>query len=292
VSSFATRWSSWASRSCRRLGRSGPRGGEVPSVSSKPRPRAAVVSVSAPSWALRLLPTGRSVVTGLVLGAVAVLAYFGARESSVFAVDTIAVRGVDGELAADVRAALRPVQGESLLAVRLSDVERLATALPQVASVEYDRAFPHTLVVTVRPEEPLAVLRRGRDSLLVSRRGRIVERLERRARPALPRIWLPRSVDTRVGGTLAAGGGAQEVAALAPIARAGFEGRVATVRIDGSQVVYVLRGGVELRVGTTANLPLKLEIARRILAGSVDAGYLDISVPERPVAGTESQLSG
>jgi hypothetical protein len=85
-----------------------------------------------------------------------------------------------------------------------------------------------------------------------------------------------------VGRTLAVG--AAQVAALLPIRSVGLEGRVATVRVDGRAITYVLRGGLELRVGTIEALPLKLTIARRILAQTSLEGYLDVSVPERPVA--------
>jgi hypothetical protein len=37
---------------------------------------------------------------------------------------------------------------------------------------------------------------------------------------------------------------------------------------------------------------LKLAIAERILSQTVVSGYLDVSVPERPVAGQVSQVSG
>src|SRR5207247_5823433 len=132
----------------------------------------------------------------------------------------------------DVRRALLPLQGESLVALRADDVGRLAEALPQVESVTYDRAFPHTLHVVVEPERPLAVLRTGSESWLVSRSARVIARLPRGARPALPRIWKPASADVLVGATLAGSGGAAEVEALAPARAAGIRGRSATVRID------------------------------------------------------------
>jgi cell division septal protein FtsQ len=221
-------------------------------------------------------------VVALVLAALAVVAYGAARETSVFAVRTITVRGAPPQLAAKVRRALGPLEGQSLVALNAGDVARLATALPQVESVSYDRAFPHTLSVVVISERPLAVARRGRGSWLVSRTGRVVEKLPRRALPSLPRIWLPRSSALVVGRTLAVG--AAQVAALLPIRSVGLEGRVATVRVDGRAITYVLRGGLELRVGTIEALPLKLTIARRILAQTSLEGYLDVSVPERPVA--------
>jgi hypothetical protein len=53
----------------------------------------------------------------------------------------------------------------------------------------------------------------------------------------------------------------------------------------------VLRSGLEVRLGDTRDLRLKLTIARRILAGlgsTATGGYLDVSVPERPVVRTEN----
>ena len=102
-----------------------------------------------------------------------------------------------------------------------------------------------------------------------------------------------RSRWTSLGGaTLGAGGGAAEVAALAPVRAAGLSARVLNVGINGGQVTYALRGGLELRVGSAENLPLKLAIARQILGHTTVVGYLDVSVPERPVAGDNPQVSG
>ena len=60
----------------------------------------------------------------------------------------------------------------------------------------------------------------------------------------------------------------------------------------------ILGGGsnFELRLGDTSDLRLKLAIARRILnsTGAVTAGpgYLDVSLPERPVLVGNSQGGG
>jgi cell division protein FtsQ len=229
----------------------------------------------------------------LVLAVLAMLLYLGARETSVFAVRTIDVEGASPPVARRVEAALRPLEGESLLKVQGDEVARLATALPSIASVTYDRAFPNTLRVRVETEQPLAVVRRGVGAWLVSRRGRVIKRIAQRTHRALPRIWLRQSVPLSLGGTLAAGAGAEEAAMLDALRGAGLADRVGRVHADQSgQWVYVLRGGLEVRVGTRSELTLKLAIARRILDTTSVTGYLDVSVPERPVAGQRPQLSG
>ncbi len=229
---------------------------------------------------------------GLALAALAALAYFGARETSVFAIRRIEVVGTSPMLARQVRAALQPLDGESLLKLHAGEVSRLATALPQIESASYDRSFPNTLRVRVEAEQPLAILRRGNEWWLVSRRGRVMARLTPRRSAALPRIWVTKQIDIALGGTLAGGGGSEEIGALLPLRAAGFRSGVETVRIAKGQVTYVLRGGLELRVGTMDNLTLKLAVARQILRQTAVTGYLDVSVPQRPVASTNHQVSG
>jgi cell division protein FtsQ len=218
--------------------------------------------------------------------------YLGARETPVFAVRTIDVQGARAPVARRVEAALRPLEGKSLLKVRGDQVARLATALPSIASVTYDRAFPNTLRVRVEAEQPVAVVRRGIEAWLVSRRGRLIKRIAQGTHKTLPRIWLAQSVAMSIGGTLAAGGGAEEVAMLDALRGARLARRVGSVHDESGQWIYVLRGGLEVRVGTRSQLALKLAIARRILDQNTVITYLDVSAPDRPVAEQEPQLSG
>src|SRR5205814_9686534 len=108
-----------------------------------------------------------------------------------------------------VRAALRPLEGKSLLALHGSDVEGRIAAVPDVRSAPYDRAFPNTLRVVVVPERPVAVIRQGAAAWLVSARGRVLRSLARGTDKALPRIWLPRGPDVQVGATVAPDEGGQ-----------------------------------------------------------------------------------
>jgi len=228
----------------------------------------------------------------LALAVLALLAYLGARETAVFAVRSIEVQGVRGGAARRVETALVPLEGKSLLKVNGDEVTRLATALPTVAGVTYDRAFPNTLRVRVETEQPLAVVRRGIEAWLVSRRGRVTERIAQGTHRRLPRIWLPKTVDVTLGATLGTGSGADEIAMLSPLHEARLARLVASVHQVDGEWVYMLRGGLELRVGTASDLPLKLAIAQRILSGTTVSGYLDVSVPERPAAVIDPQVSG
>jgi hypothetical protein len=74
--------------------------------------------------------------------------------------------------------------------------------------------------------------------------------------------------------------------ALADARSVGLGGRVRGIRTTGDELTLVLRHGTELRLGRPAEVGLKLAIARRVLS-LVDGTptYIDVSVPERPVAG-------
>jgi cell division protein FtsQ len=233
----------------------------------------------------RLAPSGRSLLVTAALGGCAALAYVGARETSVFAVRTVVVRGAPPAVATEVKRALRPLEGKSLLAVRADDVDRGLAQLPDVASATYDRAFPHTLTVVVVPERPVAVVRRGAASWLVSARGRILRQVGHGALPRLPRIWLSSRTDVSLGTTLAPGSGGQAAVALAVGRRVGFAAPIAGVTVTDGALSLRLRSGLELRLGDANDVALKLAVAVRILPLlGADTTYLDVSLPARPVA--------
>lgn len=257
-----------------------------------PRTRAAVVPH--PRRLLRrLVPSLRSLLVLLAIVALAGGAYGVARRSSVFAVRRIEVAGASPAVAAQVRAALAPLRGRSLVGLDRRDLARRVAALSTVVAVGYDRSFPHTLRLVVRPERPAAVLRRGADAWLVSVRGRVIRPLPPHALPALPRLWVTRGTEVAPGALLGAGAGAA-ARALGDLDRAGFPGgvRAATVGRD-DELALTLGRGLTVRLGRPVDLALKLTVARRIVpAVTTAATYLDVSVPERPVSDDEAQVSG
>jgi len=209
-------------------------------------------------------------------------------------VRSIEIRGGDPGLQAQVRKALAGELGVSLLKVDSAGLDRRIAPLPGVRSFTYDRAFPNTLRLVVRPEEPVLVLRRAADAYLVAASGRVIRPLARPRLSHLPRLWVTRRVDVRVGGTLPRAL-ATAATTLAPLRSAPLPGGIRTVRA-GKELTLVLGGGLELRLGDRGDLKLKLTIARRILrataAATAGAGYLDVSVPERPVLSLKSQVAG
>src|SRR5205814_5932528 len=123
-------------------------------------------------------------------------AFFGARDTSVFAVRTLDVRGGTPELQAQVRAALAGEVGTSLLRVSSGAVAAQVVPIPGVRSFTYDRAFPHTLRVVVRREVPVLVVRRvpGREAFLVGTSGRVIRMLPHPRLSHMPRLWVTKAV--------------------------------------------------------------------------------------------------
>jgi cell division protein FtsQ len=239
----------------------------------------------------RLLPSGRSLALGLVLLAAGGGAYAAARETSLFAVRQIDVRGGTPAVRMQVRRELAPLLGSSLVGLDGSALTRRVAALPTVVSAAYDRTFPHTLRVTVVAETPVAVLHRGTDTWLVSTRGRVIEPIPARTSLLLPRVWVPAATAVSVGAFLPPAGGGAAARALALVGR--FPARIATASLSHGELTFRLRSGVEVRFGAPTDVRLKLAIARRaLLLLPPGTTYLDVSVPGRPVAGGNPQVSG
>jgi len=236
---------------------------------------------------LKFVPTRRSLAVGVGMLVLAVGAYFLARETSLFAVSRIEVSGGSPRVAAQVRGALSSISGTSLVSLDGTAVLRRVDALPTVVRAGYDRAFPHTLRISVVPERPAAVLRRGPDSWLVSVRGRVMERLPASGVPHLPRIWVGARTPVRTGETLdpREAGAAARAVGLA----GGFTERVASASYTGGSLALHLRSGLELLLGDGEDITLKIAVAERALR-VLPAGtrFLDVSVPGRPVSGTGS----
>ena len=242
----------------------------------------------------RLLPSGGSLAVGfaIVLGAVGLYAL--ARLTPMFALHRIEVEGAPPSVAVRVRAALEPLEGTSLLALKGGDVDRRLATLPMVASASFDRDFPHTLRVVVRPEHPVALLRHGADAWVVAASGRVIAAAEPQAVKGLPRVWVT-SDAPRVGDGLTDRLGLRAVRALALAQKAGLEGRVRTVRAADHELTFLLSSGLELRLGDLRAVRLKLAVASEVLPRLLPQGgyaYLDVSVPERPVAGANPQAAG
>jgi hypothetical protein len=174
-------------------------------------------------------------------------------------------------------------------------VGRLLAPIPSVRGFTYDRDFPHTLHVVVRPERPVLIVRQGTAAYLVAASGRVMRPLKNPHLSSLPRLYVTKDVRLVAGERLPPVP-ASAATALAALRGASIAGGVRFVQAGTHELTLRLGGRLELRLGDSGDLRLKLAIARRILAetGAARAGggYLDVSVPERPVLATDSQVGG
>ena len=241
------------------------------------------------------VPSARALSIAVSVVAAIGLLYLGARETSVFALEDLEVSGVSSSVRRSVEAAAKPYVGESLVALDQDELRRQLESLSTVRSVRMDRAFPHTLRVTVVPERPLAVVRRGQDAWLVSEHGRVIRELDRGRRNIMTNVWTSADTNLAVGSTVANAELRTVLDALRRVPDT-FPARVSMARMEDEEVTLVLASGGELRLGEPTAVPLKLAVAARVLGRlsaeeRAELGYLDVTVPALPVGGGKSQLS-
>ena len=236
----------------------------------------------------RLVPSGRVLLLAFAALAGTLLALVVARETSLFGVSSIEVTGGSRGVARQVERALESRKGSSLVGLDLDAARSDVLSLSTVAGVSFDRAFPHTLRVVIDPERPVAVARQGSNAYVLSERGRVMARVDRRAKPGLARMWVAKGV-TLEKGAIVDGDLRIAVVAVTPLAGAHFPGRVVSLTTADDQLTLRLRSGLELRLGGLRDVGLKLAVAARVIPRLPEgAGYLDVSVPDRPVAGPAS----
>lgn len=240
-------------------------------------------------------PSARTLSLAVSIVAALGLLYLGARETPVFALQDVEVSGASQSVRQSVEATAKPYVGESLVALDQEELRRQLESLSTIRSVRMDRAFPKTLRITVVPERPLAVVRRGPDAWLVSEHGRVIRELDRDRRDIRTNVWAAADTDLEVGETVADDELRAALDALRRVPQT-FPARVSVARVEDEEVTLVLASGTELRLGERTALRLKLAVAARVL-GTLTAeergelGYLDVTIPALPVGGDKSQLS-
>jgi cell division protein FtsQ len=245
-----------------------------------------------PARSLRVAATAVAVTAT----ALALLAYAATAQTTLFAVEDIEVAGAPPDVAREVRAAAAPFAGTSL--ARLDGDELLARvkALPSVRAVEYDRAFPSTLRIVVTAERAVAVVRLSEGAWLVSDRGRVIRPVADGTLARVPRVWSQELGGFDAGESVTAPDVRVALRALAALPPR-FPLRVAAARAEEGVPVVVLSGGGEVRLGSTDSLALKLAVAARVLAVLTEderarLAYVDVSVPDRVVTASKSQVEG
>jgi len=204
----------------------------------------------------------------------------------------VAVTGATPKVDALVRTAVADdVTGKSLLKVDASSLAAQIEAIPDVKSASVDRAFPHTVAVSIVMERPAALVRAGKASYVVSVDGRVL-RVVKKAGPRMPRLVLPPTSQPVPGHTVdsAEMRSALHVLAVAPHRFPASIAKLKKVVASPGGVVAVFGHGLQVRLGTAGSLDLKLHVAARVLVRMGDSirrsvAYVDVSAPARPAIG-------
>jgi cell division protein FtsQ len=234
-------------------------------------------------------PTARGAVLRrrLIAAAIVVVALYAGymlwfRNMSWFAIDDVTVKGATTNEQA-IRSAVDGVAGDmTTLHIKDDELRDAVAHFPTVASVSATTSFPHGLEVTITERLPVAYVRAGGHSTAVSADGYLL------TGASFDQKQLPRIEGAAAGGARLD----QDAAAQAAILGATPEplrNRVTTSNWDDDLggVVLDLRNGPEIRFGDGSLARDKWEAAVAVLSGNErgSPSYLDVSVPDRPVAG-------
>jgi cell division protein FtsQ len=206
------------------------------------------------------------------------------RDSSLVAVEEVTVTGLTSRDADRVRVALAST-AETMTTLHVDErrLREAAAAFPVVARVEATPEFPNAMTIEVVEHRPVAMaVADGREQPLAGD-GSVLAGLP--VEGDLPTIDLAVAMPQRRLGP----GAARDAARVAGAAPAVVARRVETLHREGHArgVVAVLEDGTELVFGRSDRLAAKWAAAVRVLADDEAEGatYIDVRIPERPVAG-------
>jgi cell division protein FtsQ len=222
------------------------------------------------------------------MAALAVLALLGTgfawlRESSAVEVQEVSITGLHGRASSAVRnALLRAATDMTTLHVRMDELRRAVAPYPIVKDLRVSRDFPHRLEIRVVEYDAVATVVLAGRRVPVAADGTLLR--DERVPAGLP------TVSVRAGSDAQRLSDRRALGAVAVLGAAPRELRdlVRGIRWDAAGLHVELRPGPRLDFGGAGRPRTKWVAAARVLADPRAAGasYLDLRVPERPLAGT------
>lgn len=229
--------------------------------------------------------TRRRLLVGLVVAALLTAVYMlWLRDSSFVAIERVEVTGLTSRDADRVRVALAST-AETMTTLHVDEarLQDAAAAFPVVARIEAQPDFPHGMTIRVIEHRPVAIADAdGREQPLAGD-GSILEGIK--VEGDLPKIDLAVAMPQDRLGPGAARDAARVAGAAPPVIARRLE---SLAREGGARgVVAQLEDGTELVFGTPDRAAAKWVAALRVLADADADGatYIDVRIPERPVAG-------
>lgn len=239
-------------------------------------------AIALPRVALRR-PRPRTFVLVVVAIVVLLAGWFWLRDSSLVAVRTVEVTGIQGPQAPGVRAALdEAARSMTTLHVRRSALDTAVAPYAIVKQIDVSTSFPHTLRIHVVTNVAVAAVAVDGHRVPVTSDGTLLR--DAPAPPGLATVPL----STAPGGTRLTEPDALAAVAALAAAPASLRSRVATVATTKTEGLTVqIANGPVIWLGSRERLGAKWAAAAAVLAdpGSAGATYVDVTAPERPAVG-------
>ena len=246
-----------------------------------PQPRAArLPRLPRSSW--------RAVGAALAVAALLVAAFMWLRDSSLVRVKEVRVTGASGFGAAAVRSALDAAARDmTTLNVDESALRSAVARYPLVRDVRATAHPPHELEIRVVERVPVGVFRAGSVPVVVADDGVLLR--------GVPADGLA-EIGTRVPPGGARVGDRKTAAKVAVLVEAPrkLRARIARVTLGRYGLQARLGSGLVIRFGDGHDLQAKWTAARRVMRdpAAASATYIDVRIPERPVAGGLTEQQG
>jgi cell division protein FtsQ len=221
------------------------------------------------------------VVTALAVSALAG-GWLWLRDSSLVGVRKVRIAGLTAHDAPQIRAALRgAARNMTTLHVRSGELRDAVKAFPIVKGLRVRTDFPHGLRIEVIENVAVALVNAGGRTVPVAADGALLR--DQAGGGDLPSVSLdafPTGLRVRDSRTL-------RLLVVAGAAPATLRPLVEVIRSGRDGVRAELRGGLRVIFGSRVQAAEKWAAAARVIADpdSAGAAYIDVRVPERPVAG-------
>ena len=254
---------------------------------------AALTLTAIPRLALRLPKRIRVIALIAVIAAVTTTAFYYAwfRDSSLVKVRDVEVTGLTGPNAPQIRGTLKEAALEqTTLNVKLEELRRAVEAEPSILRVTATPDFPHGLRIDVTENHPVAaIVIPGSGKVPIAGNGTLMP--GDKVGASVPEIKIDGVARTGRSGTAAArltDERAKPLLLFAATAPPPLLRRATSIeRRRGEGIVVVLKNGPRVMFGDDSAPAAKWKAAAGVLAAenAQCAAYVDVRLPERPVAG-------
>jgi cell division protein FtsQ len=230
-----------------------------------------------------VIASRKATVAAAVLMAVVVLgaAFLWLRDSPLVRVKQVDITGVDGPQAGEIREALTGAAREmTTLHVRVDELRDAVSSYPVVRTLSADADFPHRLRITVTTYEPVGAMQLGGRPVAVAADGTVLDGAPTRGLTVI-------AADGSAAGTRITGTAARRLVRLLASAPASLRTRIARAYAGPRGLAAQLENGPRVDFGDLSRLHAKWLAAAAVLADEDSRGatYVDVTLPERPVAG-------